>query len=315
MNYHTHYSRLIERATGRDLTGYSERHHIVPRCMGGSECPDNLVRLTAREHFVAHQLLVKMHPEVRGLIFAANRMTHSAKGRSFGNRKYAWLRERHAIAMSAQMKNYYADPTAKVLAGDRQKARLSNDPEYAKRLIAASHTEASRVKASVSLRATLATPAGKAVMCRAAVEKASRPEQRALRSDLLRARHAKDDSMRIAARAGYTEASEIKRINSFRATLTSNEISAKFSKAAVKRWEDPVTREKATLAIRRGFADGSRSNVGARNPRAIGVVQLLPNGFIVNEFDTMKQAALMSGVDRNTISDRIKRKHLMWMEV
>lgn len=76
-----------------------------------------------------------------------------------------------------------------------------------------------------------------------------------------------------------------------------------------------MTREKATLAIRRGFADGSRSNVGARNPRAIGVVQLLPNGFIVNEFDTMKQAALMSGVDRHTISDRIKRKHLMWMEV
>lgn len=38
--------------------------------MGGADTKDNLVRLTAREHFMAHRLLVRMHPEVRGLWFA-----------------------------------------------------------------------------------------------------------------------------------------------------------------------------------------------------------------------------------------------------
>lgn len=36
---------------------YTERHHIVPVCMGGPDDSTNLVRFTAREHFVAHRLL------------------------------------------------------------------------------------------------------------------------------------------------------------------------------------------------------------------------------------------------------------------
>lgn len=39
--------------------GYTERHHIVPRFCGGSNEASNLVRLTARNHFIAHLLLVK----------------------------------------------------------------------------------------------------------------------------------------------------------------------------------------------------------------------------------------------------------------
>jgi hypothetical protein len=38
--------------------------------MGGADTKDNLVRLTAKEHFMAHKLLVRMHPEVRGLWLA-----------------------------------------------------------------------------------------------------------------------------------------------------------------------------------------------------------------------------------------------------
>lgn len=44
-----------------DVKGYVERHHIIPRCMGGSNDRDNLVALTAREHFLAHMLLGKIH--------------------------------------------------------------------------------------------------------------------------------------------------------------------------------------------------------------------------------------------------------------
>lgn len=39
---------------------YLEKHHIVPKCMGGTNNPDNIVPLTAREHFICHWLLTKM---------------------------------------------------------------------------------------------------------------------------------------------------------------------------------------------------------------------------------------------------------------
>lgn len=63
MNYSKHYDNLISRAKARVLDGYKERHHVVPKCMGGDNSPKNLVDLTPEEHFLAHQLLVRMHPE------------------------------------------------------------------------------------------------------------------------------------------------------------------------------------------------------------------------------------------------------------
>lgn len=39
---------------------YYERHHIIPKSLGGNDTKENLVLLTAREHFICHVLLVKM---------------------------------------------------------------------------------------------------------------------------------------------------------------------------------------------------------------------------------------------------------------
>jgi hypothetical protein len=70
MDWDRHYDALMRRAVGRSISGYSERHHVVPRCMGGSDAKSNIVRLTAKEHFIAHKLLVRINPEVRGLWLA-----------------------------------------------------------------------------------------------------------------------------------------------------------------------------------------------------------------------------------------------------
>ncbi len=67
VNYSSTYDDLIARAVGRSRRGYMERHHIVPKCMGGSDCKENLVYLTAKEHFIAHKLLVRIYPNVYGL--------------------------------------------------------------------------------------------------------------------------------------------------------------------------------------------------------------------------------------------------------
>jgi len=100
VNYEKHYDALIERARARELDGYSETHHIIPRCMGGEDCKSNLVRLTAGEHFVAHQFLVKMHPQNHSLLWALSAMTHATVKMSRpNNKRYGWLREKFANTM------------------------------------------------------------------------------------------------------------------------------------------------------------------------------------------------------------------------
>lgn len=63
MNYQNIYDRLIEKRKQIILNKkdcYCERHHIIPKCLGGSNNKTNLINLTAREHYIAHCLLVKI---------------------------------------------------------------------------------------------------------------------------------------------------------------------------------------------------------------------------------------------------------------
>lgn len=98
MNYTEHYNKLIERAKNRLLECYTERHHIVPKCMGGSDEVENLVRLTAEEHYVAHQLLVKIYPGHRGLAKGAYMMTWDRHGNRVNNKAYGWLKRKYSEA-------------------------------------------------------------------------------------------------------------------------------------------------------------------------------------------------------------------------
>ena len=49
----------------RSISGYTERHHIIPKSLGGGNNKENLVNLTAREHFICHWLLTKMTAETK----------------------------------------------------------------------------------------------------------------------------------------------------------------------------------------------------------------------------------------------------------
>jgi hypothetical protein len=99
MNYEKIYNDLIAKGQNRILEEgvYVERHHIIPRCLGGSDDASNLVKLTPEEHFVAHQLLAKIHPKIPGLLYACIAMSGdpSGKGRR-SNKLYGWLRRRHS---------------------------------------------------------------------------------------------------------------------------------------------------------------------------------------------------------------------------
>lgn len=63
MNYSRVYDEFIADRRLREprLVGYTERHHVVPRALGGSDDKDNLIRLTPEDHFFAHLCLARIH--------------------------------------------------------------------------------------------------------------------------------------------------------------------------------------------------------------------------------------------------------------
>lgn len=79
--YYRWYQYIVAIAKSRNLAGYVEKHHIVPKSLGGTDDDDNIVRLTAREHFVCHRLLPKFlngHSKTK-MIWALWRMCNTDK--------------------------------------------------------------------------------------------------------------------------------------------------------------------------------------------------------------------------------------------
>ena len=70
VTYEEFINNILE-TRGRNGCGdeYHETHHIVPKCMGGSNDKENLIDLFAREHFEAHRLLALENPENEKLNF------------------------------------------------------------------------------------------------------------------------------------------------------------------------------------------------------------------------------------------------------
>jgi hypothetical protein len=99
MNYQKIYNNIIRRGQNRILEGYKEKHHIVPRCIGGTDDADNLVSLTPEEHYLCHLLLVKIHPNNIRLVRAAMFMVSSNSNVQRNNKAYGWLKRQYSEYM------------------------------------------------------------------------------------------------------------------------------------------------------------------------------------------------------------------------
>ena len=106
MNYKRIYDAIISKRQREISCGYIEKHHIVPRSLGGSNEKDNIVALTAREHFICHYLLAKMYEKET---FEWYKMNHaflkmkcasSNQNRYFNSRLYSALAENRSKVMS-----------------------------------------------------------------------------------------------------------------------------------------------------------------------------------------------------------------------
>jgi len=92
------YFNIINAARNRNLIGYCDTHHIIPRSLGGNNDKDNLVDLTPKEHFICHLLLVKMVPPEKNkkLVYAAwcmaNQENPLQTRYKLSSRTYEWIR-------------------------------------------------------------------------------------------------------------------------------------------------------------------------------------------------------------------------------
>ena len=109
--YKTYYNNIVENARRQNRTCRTETHHIVPRSLGGSDTADNLVKLTAREHFVCHWLLTKFttgqnrYKMIKALSFMRTvNKYHERYDTKITARVYEKLRTEHAKVISKQNK-------------------------------------------------------------------------------------------------------------------------------------------------------------------------------------------------------------------
>ena len=109
MNYQKIYDQLITRAKDRVIEGYTEKHHIIPRCQGGTNEKENIAILTGREHFIAHHLLHLIYPDNKKLFYAFWAMCNQKTGKRYytvSSKLYQRVKEEFSILQSIRAKEY-----------------------------------------------------------------------------------------------------------------------------------------------------------------------------------------------------------------
>ena len=88
MKYNNFIKRILESRENVKQEGvYMERHHVIPKCMGGTNDPENLVWLTDREHLIAHKMLYRENKSNYKLAFAYHQIYKTLRGKRKGYNK------------------------------------------------------------------------------------------------------------------------------------------------------------------------------------------------------------------------------------
>lgn len=111
MLYETIYNNIISKRILCVPNSYTETHHIVPKSFGGSNDQSNLVKLTAREHYLAHYLLLKMQRKGTKKYISALKAFFMMQCNSSGNRyvssrKFEHLRQEFSKIQSMLCKGF-----------------------------------------------------------------------------------------------------------------------------------------------------------------------------------------------------------------
>ena len=101
MDYKGLYDSLMEKGRLRSIEGYKEKHHIIPRCLGGSNAAENIVELLPEEHFMAHLLLLKIYPDAEKLSYSMLMMA-SRRGVKINSKIYGMLKRKVSLAKTGK---------------------------------------------------------------------------------------------------------------------------------------------------------------------------------------------------------------------
>jgi len=107
MNYLRIYNNIVSK-NYQDFNQYLETHHIIPKCLGGSDEKSNLVKLPLKAHFISHLLLCKIYPNEPKLFYAFNMMMVSnkyQKRRRITSRLYSKIKKELYSMHSTYMTN------------------------------------------------------------------------------------------------------------------------------------------------------------------------------------------------------------------
>lgn len=145
MKYLKIYDKIIDRAKNREIDGYTEKHHIVPKCIGGNDKKDNIVSLTPKEHYICHRLLCEIYPDETKLKYAFWRMCNVVNN-EYQNRNYSvsanvYSRIKNEISklMSKKVKNYSKE--TRKLIGEKISKKLKGRPSGKKGTCNPEHSE------------------------------------------------------------------------------------------------------------------------------------------------------------------------------
>jgi hypothetical protein len=121
MSYIGRYERFIETLKNQKIEGSVEMHHILPRSLGGTDSPDNLIALTSRQHYVAHWMLWKIHGGKMALAFFF--MNNNNKYKRMFSRGYERVREQSKQNTSGENAYWYGKKLPKELRAKLKSAR------------------------------------------------------------------------------------------------------------------------------------------------------------------------------------------------
>jgi hypothetical protein len=176
MKYAKWYFLLISRAQARGGDVVGERHHIVPRTLDGSNEKSNLVKLTHREHFLAHWLLVKFTcgEDQRKMNLAFYRMS-AASSKNSRPTLNSWQYARAKLAFVDAIKGKPTWNKGKLLT-EEHKARISAFMKGKKR---APFTDEHKAKMGAAMKGKKHTAETKVKIGAAHLGKKMSPEARA----------------------------------------------------------------------------------------------------------------------------------------
>lgn len=138
MNYLSIYNKLIsrgqklinDRENSRIHGEYFERHHIIPKCMGGSDNDINLVMLTPEEHFLVHLLLIKIYPSVYDLYLSVQIMIGSGKykknNKEYGKIKRLIQSNKKIMGMPLETRRKISESRKGIIFTDEQRRKISD---------------------------------------------------------------------------------------------------------------------------------------------------------------------------------------------